>query len=54
MGFTEGKQKAIMERANPLALPARASVTIRQSVSKLKRRTLGTAQYASELSDHLY
>jgi transposase-like protein len=27
------------ERVNPLALPARASVTIRQSVSKLTRRT---------------
>jgi len=29
-------------------------VTIRQSISKLTRRTWGPAQYPSELEDHLY
>jgi IS1 family transposase len=32
----------------------RANLTIRQSVSKLTRRTWGPAQYKSELEDHLY
>ena len=32
----------------------RINLTIRQSVSKLTRRTWGTAQYTSELSEHLY
>lgn len=32
----------------------RANLTIRQSVSKLTRRTWGPAQYTSELEDHLY
>jgi IS1 family transposase len=32
----------------------RANLTIRQSVSKLTRRTWGPAQYTTELEDHLY
>jgi IS1 family transposase len=32
----------------------RANLTIRQSVSKLTRRTWGPAQFTSELSEHLY
>ena len=32
----------------------RANLTIRQSVSKMTRRTWGPAQYKSELEDHLY
>ena len=32
----------------------RANLTIRQSVSKLTRRTWGPAQYATELSEHLF
>jgi IS1 family transposase len=32
----------------------RVNLTIRQSVSKLTRRTWGTAQYTPELLDHLY
>jgi len=36
------------------AFVERANLTIRQSVSKLTRRTWGPAQYASELEDHLY
>jgi hypothetical protein len=32
----------------------RANLTIRQSVSKLTRRTWGVPQYTSELEDHLY
>jgi IS1 family transposase len=32
----------------------RVNLTIWQSVSKLTRRTWGTAQYTSELSEHLY
>jgi IS1 family transposase len=32
----------------------RVNLTIRQNVSKLTRRTWGTAQYTTELSEHLY
>ena len=32
----------------------RANLTIRQSVSKLARRTLATAHYTAELSEHIY
>jgi IS1 family transposase len=32
----------------------RVNLTIRQSISKLTRRTWGPAQYPSELEDHLY
>jgi hypothetical protein len=32
----------------------RANLTIRQSVSKLTRRTWGTAQFTPELSEHLF
>ncbi len=32
----------------------RANLTIRQSVSKLTRRTWGPAQYTTELEEHLY
>ena len=32
----------------------RANLTIRQCVSKLPRRTWGTAHYFTELAEHLY
>ena len=36
------------------AFVERANLTIRQSISKLTRRTCGPAQYPSELENHLY
>jgi len=39
---------SFVERANSLAPPARAGVTIRQSISKLTRRTWRPAQYRSD------
>jgi len=53
-GLSGNINTSLVERANSLAPPARAGVTIRQSISKLTRRTWGPAQYKSELEDHLY
>jgi hypothetical protein len=53
-GVSGNINTAFVERVNPLALPARAGVTIRQVVSKLTRRTWGRVQYSSELLEHLY